>query len=74
MIKKFKGYFIIGSSSKEDALNEKGLLIWSAKRPNIFIRFFNKMLLNIIWVDKIKDLEVKEGEGNPSKLTRVKKV
>jgi len=30
-MKKFIGYFIIGASTKKDAHNERGLLLWSTK-------------------------------------------
>jgi hypothetical protein len=56
-MKKFIGYYIIGASSQEEASNEKGLLLWSIKKPNAFIRFFNRRLLGLYWVDKVKVFE-----------------
>lgn len=56
-MKKFIGYFIIGATSKKDAFDEKGLLLWSTQRPNAIVRLFNRMLLHVYWVDKSKPLE-----------------
>ncbi len=58
-MKKFIGYFIIGATSKKDAQDEKGLLLWSTQRPNAIVRLFNRVLLKVYWVDKIKPLEEK---------------
>lgn len=56
-MKKFIGYYIIGASSQEEASNEKGLLLWSVKKPSAVIRFFNRTLLGLYWVDKVKVFE-----------------
>lgn len=58
-MKKFIGYFIIGASSEYEAKNEKGMLLWSQKKPNAIVRFFNRVLLKIYWVDKERVLEEK---------------
>lgn len=50
--KKFVGFYIIGAANKEDAQKGAGLLLWSQSKPNFVTRFFNKLLLNIYWVDK----------------------
>jgi hypothetical protein len=73
-MKKFVGYFIIGASTKKDALNEKGLLLWSTEKPNAIIRLFNRVLLNIRWVDKTKVLEekgIKENKDNNTQMYKV---
>lgn len=57
MKKTFIGYYIIGASSQQEAANEKGLLLWSVKKPNAIIRFFNRILLGLYWVDKVKVFE-----------------
>ncbi len=59
MNKKFVGYFIIGAASKKEAEAGKGLKAWSTKRPNAIVRFFNKVLLNIRWIDETKEHEPK---------------
>jgi hypothetical protein len=56
-MKKFIGYHIIGAATKEDAENEKGLILWSRNKPRRFTRFFNRVLLGIYWVDKEKVFE-----------------
>jgi hypothetical protein len=58
-MKKFIGYFIIGAASKVDAQNEKGMLLWSTHKPNAVVRFFNRVLLKIYWIDKERVLEEK---------------
>lgn len=73
-MKKFIGYFIIGAATKADAVNERGLLLWSTKRPNAIVRFFNKLLLNVQWVDKTKVLEEKGIRENHSNNTQMYKV
>jgi hypothetical protein len=73
-MKKFIGYFIVGAVSRQDARNEKGLLLWSTKKPNVVVRFFNKALLNIHWVDKVKLLEekgFKESKDGQSQMYKV---
>lgn len=52
MTKKFIGYFIIGAATKKEAISGKGLKAWSTKRPNFLVRFFNRLLLNIRWIDE----------------------
>jgi len=59
MNKKFVGYFIIGAKTKEEAQKGKGLKAWSTKKPNIIVRFFNRILLNIRWVDSINTISKK---------------
>jgi hypothetical protein len=73
-MKKFIGYFIIGAVSKEDARSEKGLLLWSAKRPNALVRFFNRVLLNVHWVDRVKVLEEKGYKPSKDGETQMYKV
>lgn len=65
MKKKFVGYFIIGAATKKEAQEGKGLKAWSTKRPNAFVRFFNKVLLNIRWIDENKEYERKHSERGP---------
>jgi hypothetical protein len=50
--KKFVGYYIIGAYNEEEAQKGAGLLLWSQKKPNFVTRFFDKLLLNIYWIDK----------------------
>lgn len=50
--KKFVGYFIIGAVNKEDAQKGAGLILWSQSKPSWLVRFFNKNLLNVYWIDK----------------------
>ena len=52
MTKNYVGYFIVGATNAEDAQNEKGLMLWSTKKPSALVRFFNQRLLNIYWIDK----------------------
>ena len=73
-MKKFLGSFIIGATSKQDARSEKGLLLWSTKRPNAIVRFFNRVLLNIYWVDKVKSLEEKGYKQSKDGETQMYKV
>ena len=73
-MKKFIGYFIIGASTKKDAYNERGLQLWSTKKPNAVVRFFNRVLLNIRWVDKVKVLEEKGPRENKENNTQMYKV
>jgi hypothetical protein len=49
---KFIGFLIVGTKTQEDALLGKGLILWMQKKPTFFIRFCNKLLLGIRWVDK----------------------
>lgn len=49
---KFIGFLIIGTKTQEDATLGKGLILWMQKKPTLFIRFCNKLLLGIRWVDK----------------------
>ncbi len=65
MSKKFIGYLIMGAASEQDAVEEKGLLLWSTKRPNGIVRFFNRVLLNVRWVDKSRALEDKGQKTHP---------
>lgn len=50
--KKFVGYFIIGAANREDAQKGAGLILWSQLRPNWLVRFLDRSLLNIYWIDK----------------------
>jgi hypothetical protein len=59
-MKRFIGYYIIGSANKAEAFNEKGLMLWSQSRPSVLQRFFNRILLGIYWVDREKILEKKQ--------------
>lgn len=73
-MKKFIGFYIIGAFNKTEAVNEKGLMLWSQNRPNFMKRFFNKFLLGIYWIDKEKILEKKQDsqklkEGNQTEMT-----
>lgn len=54
-MKKFKGYYCIGCSTKDDAIKEKGLLLWSENVPSKFVQFINRVLLNIYWIYKEKE-------------------
>jgi hypothetical protein len=65
-MKKFIGYFIIGASSKEEAVNQKGMLLWSTERPNAITRFLNRVLLKIYWVDKERVLEDRGLKKHPT--------
>lgn len=49
---KFIGFLIMGVTTQEDAVLGKGLMLWMQKKPTVFIRFCNKLLLGIRWVDK----------------------
>lgn len=57
--KKFIGYHIIGATTKEDAQNEKGLLLWSTVRPSWFKRM-TASILGIYWIDKTKEMVERE--------------
>jgi hypothetical protein len=50
--KKFVGFYIIGAANKDDAQKGAGLILWSQVKPCFVTRFFNKLLLNIYWIDK----------------------
>lgn len=50
--KKFVGFYIIGAANKEDAQKGAGLLLWSQLKPSWLVRFLDKNLLNIYWIDK----------------------
>lgn len=50
--KKFVGFYIIGAANKEDAQKGAGLLLWSQSKPSWLIRFLDRNLLNIYWIDK----------------------
>jgi hypothetical protein len=65
-MKKFKGYYIVGSANREEALLEKGLMLWSQTRPNLIRRVFNRILLGIYWIDKERVLEKKQDAGRYS--------
>ena len=73
-MKKFVGYYIIGATNEQDAQDEKGLLLWSVKKPNVISRLFNKWLLNLYWVDKEKVLEEKGFRTQRNKDTQIYKV
>jgi hypothetical protein len=73
-MKKFIGYFIIGAANYKDAFNEKGLLLWSTKKPNVIVRYFNRILLNILWINKTKVLEEKGIRENKETNTQMYKV
>ena len=71
---KFIGFLIIGTKTQEDATLGKGLILWMQKKPTSFIRFCNKLLLGIRWVDKIDydfaklDTKFKEEEEQTTKV------
>jgi hypothetical protein len=56
-MKKFIGYYIIGATTKQDAQDEKGLLLWTEKKPSALRRFLCSTLLGIYWIDKERILE-----------------
>ena len=56
-MKKFIGYYIIGATTKQDAQDEKGLLLWTEKKPSALRRFLCSTLLGIYWIDKDRVLE-----------------
>lgn len=60
-MKIFKGYYIIGTSSKEEAKEGKGMMLWSQKIPSKPVQFFNRILLNIYWVDNER-IQLNRGE------------
>ena len=65
-MKKFVGYYIIGAVTKEDAKNEKGLMLWSQTKPNVLKRLLNEFLLGIYWIDKERfDAKTEKTEQNP---------
>jgi len=70
---KFIGFLIIGTKTQEEAVLGKGLMLWMQKKPTSFIRFCNKFLLGIRWVDKIDydlaKIDVKFKEEEP--ITKV---
>ncbi|HRT03303.1 MAG TPA: hypothetical protein P5513_05135 [Candidatus Diapherotrites archaeon] len=70
-MKKFKGYYCIGCSTKKDAINGKGLLLWSENRPSKFIQFTNRLLLNIYWVNK--ERESTRGDKLQNETTSINK-
>jgi hypothetical protein len=71
-MKQFKGYYIIGASNREEAENEKGLLLWSQEKPNRLVRFLDRVLLKIYWVDKVKNLEERGKTAQSSNNSDVK--
>lgn len=58
-MKKFVGYFCVGAKNQKDAILGKGLLVWSESKPSKLVRFFNKVLLKIYWVDSLREMEDK---------------
>lgn len=58
---KFIGFLIIGTKTQEEATLGKGLILWMQQKPTSFIRFCNKLLLGIRWVDK-KDYDFAKKE------------
>lgn len=79
--KKFAGFIIIGAQSKQEAKIEKGLVLWLPKKPNSWVRFWNRLLLGIYWVDKEQTLVIKpsnpiitekNGEFIATEILRVK--
>jgi hypothetical protein len=77
-MKKFIGYYIIGANTKEDAQNEKGLMLWSPNKPNALKRWLNETLLGIYWVDKDRIVQTQEkgktmqNQEQPVELAKVK--
>jgi hypothetical protein len=70
-MKKFIGYYIIGAVNLQEAQEEKGLILWSQKKPSLFVRFFNRVLLGIYWVNKEKMLE-RKNDNHQTELARYK--
>lgn len=56
-MKKFVGYAILGANSEKEAQEQLGLQVWMTKKPNWFKRLMLKKMLNIFWVDRVKELE-----------------
>lgn len=77
-MKKFIGYYIIGANTKEDAQNEKGLMLWSPNKPNALKRWLNEKLLGIYWVDKERIVggqdkgKTMQSQDQPVELAKVK--
>ncbi len=65
---KFIGFLIIGTKTQEEAVLGKGLILWMQKKPTSFIRFCNKLLLGIRWVDK------KDYDASKAKLAFLDKI
>jgi len=51
-LERFAGFYIVGASDRKDAERGKGLILWSHKKPGRIVRFFDRILLSIYWVDK----------------------
>ena len=49
--KKFQGYYIVGATNLEAAKLGKGLMLWATKKPKCITQWFNKILLQIYWID-----------------------
>lgn len=56
-MKRFVGYAILGANSKQEAEEQLGLQVWMTKKPNWLKRVALKRLLNIYWVDRVRNLE-----------------
>ena len=76
-MKNYIGYYILGADSYENALKEKGLLIWLTKKPNAIRRTFNQILLGIYWINRSRIVgsknEPKKPMQNPDQLTSLPK-
>jgi hypothetical protein len=67
-MKKFKGYYIIGCASKQNAKDKKGLVLWSELVPSKFVQFFDRVLLNIYWINEERTQTIQKTEN--ATLTR----
>lgn len=76
-MKTFIGYYIIGANTKEDAQNEKGLMLWSPNKPNALKRWLNEKLLGIYWVDRERVVgnqdkgKTMQSENQPVEMAKV---
>jgi hypothetical protein len=50
---KFVGFMILGTKNQEEAVQGKGLMLWTQEKPSWLNRFYNKLFLGIRWVDKV---------------------
>lgn len=71
-MKNYVGYYIIGATTREDAEAEKGLLLWTTKKPGAFRRFLNCTLLGIYWVDKQRTQVNAKSENPDVQLNKVR--
>lgn len=50
---KFVGFLILGTKNQQEAVEGKGLMLWTQEKPSWLNRFYNKLFLGIRWVDKV---------------------